>query len=179
MSISELEYMKSHYEDYSELIEKYEDAILSRVEQIGQEMLDFIRIYDMEAVVFVHEISLAHAVFDYFSDIDRLKKYQDIKYANSSKIKAYETAWLLKRHPLQLKQSVNDDKYAFVNERFVLMRLTSYMMGEKINMPIIDENRLAFDNFLDVLFYYFKYRDCDPKTIELMLLSFEAGRIFI
>ena len=52
------------------------------------------------------------------------------------------------------------------------------MMGEKINMPIIEGNKVIFENFMEILLYYFKYRDCDAKTLELMLLAFEAGKIF-
>lgn len=41
---------------------------------------------------------------------------------NEIKIKAYETFWLLKRKPLQLKGQVEDDKFLYVNEKFLLTR---------------------------------------------------------
>ena len=33
----------------------------------------------------------------------------------------------------------------------------------------------AFMNYLDTLYYFLKYRQYDPKMLELMLLGFRAG----
>ena len=133
-------------------------------------MSDFINTYGFENDVRIDLPALTHAVMDYFSDIWRLKEYQGIDHANNVKIKAYETKWLLKRHPLNLILDRDDDRHTFINEKFLLMRLASFMMGDQINMPVLGEKRQAFDNFLEVLFYYLKFRDCGAKTIELMLL---------
>lgn len=113
----------------------------------------------------------------YFSDIQRLKDYQKIEHVNEIKIKAYETFWLLKRKPLQLKGQIDDDRLLYVNEKFLLTRLTSFMLGEDINMPLVGEKSVAFKNFLDTLYYYLKFRRCDAQSIELMLLAFKAGQI--
>ena len=96
---------------------------------------------------------------------------------NEIKIKAYETFWLLKRKPLQLKGQVEDDKFLYVNEKFLLTRLTSFMLGDDINKPIVCENSTMFKNFLDTLYYYLKFRKCDAQSMELMLLAFKAGQL--
>ncbi len=96
---------------------------------------------------------------------------------NEIKIKAYETFWLLKRKPLQLKGQVEDDKFLYVNEKFLLTRLTSFMLGDDINKPIVGENSTMFKNFLDTLYYYLKFRKCDAQSMELMLLAFKAGQL--
>ena len=172
-------HVKSVYNDYSEIIEYFsEDAICSRIDQIYEEMQVFIDEYDLKDAVFIDINALTHAVFDYYSDIKRLKDYQKIENANPVKIKAYETKWLLKRHPLQVTCDREQDEYTFVNERFLLMRLVSFMIGEKMNTPIVGEEREAFENFTELLMYYLKFRECNAQTIELMLLSFEAGKIF-
>ena len=39
-------------------------------------------------------------------------------------------------------------------------------------------NKKAFMNYLDTLYYFLKYRQYDPKMLELMLLGFRAGEIW-
>ncbi len=83
----------------------------------------------------------------------------------------------MKRKPLQLKKQIEDDKLLYVNEKFLLTRLTSFMLGDKINMPLIGNKQAAFKNYLDTLYYYLKFRKCDAQCMELMLLAFKAGQI--
>ena len=173
-----LEHVKSVYGDYSEVVDCFsEEVISSRIDQIYQEMMDFIEEYDLEDT-FIDINALTHGVFDYFSDIKRLKDYQNIENSNPVKIKAYETEWILRRHPIQTTCDKQEEKYMFINERFLLMRIASFMIGEKMNLPLIDSEREAFENFMEHLMYYLKFRECNAKAIELMLLAFEAGRIF-
>ncbi len=171
--------IENTYIRYDDLIAAVggEDKIKSRIEQISQEMLDFLEINGLKSVAYIHEMALTHAVMDYFSDIQRLKDYQNIEHVNEIKIKAYETFWLLKRKPLQLREQIDDDRYLYVNEKFLLTRLTSFMLGDNINMPIVGKKSVAFRNFLDTLYYYLKFRRCDAQSIELMLLAFKAGQI--
>ena len=72
---------------------------------------------------------------------------------------------------------IEDDRFLYVNEKFLLTRLASFMLGDDINMPIIEEKGIAFKNFLNTLYYYLKFRKCDAQSIELMLLAFKAGQI--
>ena len=179
MDNSSLKYIKSTYEDYKELIDYFGiEVIQSRIEQIYDEMRAFLTTYEFSDDVRVDLAAVTHAVMDYFTDIRRLKDYQKIEHANQAKIKAYETFWLLKRHPLSVIKDTGDDKYTFINEKFLLMRLSSFLMGDKINKPIVDEQRKVLDNYLGVLLYNLKYRDCSAQAIELMVLSFEAGKVF-
>lgn len=125
----------------------------------------------------IHEMALTHAVMDYYSDIQRLKEYQKIERVNEIKIKAYETFWLLKRKPIQLMKQLEDDKMLYVNEKFLLTRLTSFMLGEDMNIPLVEDKKKAYTNYLDTLYYNLKFRRCDAQAIELMLLAFQAGRV--
>ena len=97
--------------------------------------------------------------------------------SNEVKIKAYETFWLLKRRPLQLKAQLEDDKWLYINEKFLLARIASFILRDNINIPLTKEKKEAFTNFLDTLYYYLKFRKTDAQAIELMLLGFDAGRI--
>ncbi len=170
--------IENTYIRYDELVDAIgKDVIESRIHQISQEMLDFLEINNLKEVAYIHNMALTHAIMDYFSDIQRLKDYQRIEHVNEIKIKAYETFWLLKRKPLQLIKQIEDDRLLYINEKFLLTRLTSFMLGDDICMPIVGEKNIAFRNFLDTLYYYLKFRRCDAQSIELMLLAFEAGRM--
>lgn len=170
--------IENTYVKYDELVAVVgQEVIESRIKQISLEMLEFLKINNLEQVAYIHEMALTHAIMDYFSDIQRLKDYHQIEHVNEVKIKAYETFWLLKRKPLQLKEQIDDDRLLYVNEKFLLTRLTSFMLGNEINMPIVGEKSIAFKNFLDTLYYYLKFRRCDAQSIELMLLAFKAGQL--
>lgn len=173
-----MNHIENTYTNYDEMVAVFgQDVIESRIRQISQEMLDFLKTYDLERIAYINEMALTHAVMDYFSDIQRLKEYQNIKHVNGIKIKAYETFWLLKRKPIQLRDQISDDRLLYVNEKFLLTRLASFMLDMDIYMPLVGEKSVAYKNFLDTLYYYLKFRKCDPQAIELMLLAFEAGRI--
>ncbi len=169
--------IENTYIKYDELLESVgTEVIKNRIKYISQEMSDFLVVNHLDKVAYIHEMSLTHAIMDYFSDIQRLKDYQDIQHINEIKIKAYETFWLLKRKPIQLKEQLDDDRLLYVNEKFLLSRLTSFMLGKDINMPIVGEKEISFKNYLNTLYYYLKFRRCDAQSIELMLLAFNAGK---
>ena len=118
------------------------------------------------------------ALFDYFSDVSRLKAYQKIRHINAIKIKAYETFWLIQRKPIQITApQLEDDKIIYINEKFVLSRLVCYLLEDDINKPIVGESQQAFQNFLDTLYYSFKFRRCDPQALEILILAFKAGQL--
>jgi hypothetical protein len=170
--------IENTYVNYSELLEQVgEETISQRIKIVSQEMKDFLKQNDLCDVAYIQEMALTHAVMDYFSDIQRLKDYQKIEHINEVKIKAYETFWILKRKPIQLIGQIDDDRKLYVNEKFLLTRLTSFMLGEKILEPLVGEKGIAFKNFLDTLYYYLKFRRCDAQSIELMLLAFKAGML--
>ncbi len=171
--------IENTYINYDELVTKVKQEVIeSRIKQISQEMIDFLKVYQLEEIAYIHQMALTHAIMDYFSDIQRLKDYQRIEHINDIKIKAYETFWLLQRKPIQLKKQLEDDRFLYVNEKFVMTRLTSFLLEENINKPIVGKERIAFTNFLNTLYYYLKFRKCDAQAIELMLLAFKAGHMF-
>lgn len=154
-----------------------EEVIKNRIKQIALEMTEFLKRYELQDSVCINKMLLTHAVMDYFSDIQRLKDYQKIEHINEVKIKAYETFWLLKRKPLQLMKELKTDKWLYVNEKFLLTRLTSFMLQDNINIPMVRERKEAFTNYLDTLYYYLKFRKTDAQVLELMLLAFQAGKL--
>ncbi len=169
--------IENHYMDYNGLLNSVGiEKIEGRIKQIYQEMTDFLNEYDLNSVAYIHEILLYHAVMDYFSDVQRLKDFQEIEHINGIKIKAYETSWLLKRKPIQLLKQEENDINVFINEKFLLVRLASYLLEDDIYLPITDNEGKAFQNFLDTILYYLKFRQCDPQALEIMILGFMAGK---
>ena len=149
------------YTDYNGLVDEItEEAIKNRIKQFQAEMQAFIDSNKLQDKVFIHQMALNHAVMDYYSDIQRLKSYQEMK-----------------RRPLQLKAQLEDDKWLYINEKFLLARIASFILRDNINIPLTKEKKEAFTNFLDTLYYYLKFRKTDAQAIELMLLGFDAGRI--
>ena len=121
--------IENTYITYDELVkEETKEVIEERLKQLYTEMSSFIKENGLQDIVFIQEMALNHAVMDYFSDIQRLKDYQKIEHINEVKIKAYETYWLLKRKPLQLKAQLEEDKWLYVNEKFLMARLAAFML---------------------------------------------------
>lgn len=168
--------IENTYTNYKELIDIFsEEVIKNRLKQLLMEMDNFIKSNGLQDIAFVHQMALNHAVMDYFSDIQRLKEYQKIEHINDVKIKAYETFWILKRKPIQLKEQLKDDKWLYVNEKFLLARLAAFLLREDINIPLTGQKKESITQYLDTLYYYLKFRKTDAQAIELMLLAFEAG----
>lgn len=171
--------IENTYADYEGILSDFgEGVVAGRVEQVYEEMDAFLKSFELEGLAAINRMALYHAVMDYFSDIKRLKDYQRIERVNKIKIKAYETYWLLKRKPIQLIDQLEDDTYLYVNEKFLLERLVSFMLEDRMLEPLVGDKGEAFKNYLDTLYYYLKFRRCDPQSLELMLLAFQAGRLF-
>lgn len=170
--------IESIYADYGDLVSKVTKPVIeSRFKQIMTEMNAFIAEFDLQEYVVVNEMALMHALMDYFSDIWRLKDYQQIERANETKIKAYETQWLLRRKPLQIVKEMEDDTMFFVNEKFLLARLMQFLLADKMDKVLKEGYHKSFEHFMETLLYYLKFRRCDAQALELMLLAFQAGEL--
>jgi len=168
--------IKATYVEFTEIIEKFTaEKIMGRYYRLLESAQNFIKEMGYSDHVVCNETVLMYTVLGYFSDINRLKKFHNINLINDSKILAYETTWLLKRKPLQIKDS-NNEKYTFCNEQFALSQILFCLITDdsKDISQALALRDLKF--FIDTLFYHLKYRNYDPQTIELMLVSFVAGR---
>ena len=152
--------IESMYLNYSGLLEEFsEDVIRSRYAFLYKECMEFLKSQNLESEVRLDEVLLMHAVLDYFSDVSRLKKFHHIHHINETKVIAYETFWLLRRKPL-------------------FSRLAAFLVGHRKDQVLREQDKKAFMNYLDTLYYFLKYRQYDPKMLELMLLGFRAGEIW-
>ena len=65
--------IENTYIKYDELITLVgHEVIESRIQQVSQEMLDFLAFNKLNEIAYLHEMALTHAIMEYFSDIQRL-----------------------------------------------------------------------------------------------------------
>ena len=63
-----------------------------------------------------------------------------------------------------------------INETKVIAYETFWLLRK--DQVLREQDKKAFMNYLDTLYYFLKYRQYDPKMLELMLLGFRAGEIW-
>jgi len=172
-----MSHIESVFVERGDLVEEFGRGELEgRYESLLNEADIFIEKMGYVGDVIVDKLSLLHAVLDFYSDILRLKLFHEINSVAEEKMVAYEIYWVLRRMPFQKIKS--NDKVVFVNEQFAISRIIQYLFH-----PVCSENvstsmfaKLKFFN--ETLFYFFKYRSVDARSIELIILSFKAGALY-
>ncbi len=155
-----------------------EENLAQYFEELEKTANTFIEAAGFQDIVFCSKRILMQAVLDYYSDIKRLKEFHEISKVRTEKIFAYTIAWIIRRKPLQYRLDSAEEKDIFVNERFaVYLLLNECMDCGEINVEPRHKNEL--DDYIDLLLYYFKYRECNPKVIELAISSFKMGTLVI
>lgn len=171
--------IKSLYTDYSDIVNLFgKDRINKRIEYYLRALEDFISQLGETASekLSVNDKVLQYCIMDYFSDIYRLKEFHEIEKINDIKRVSYESKWILRRKPIQiLSQEEDDDNIIYANEKFVLTYLMHELIKDRRSDILTDESAKIYKSFANSLYYHLKYRDCDAKVIELMILAFKAG----
>ncbi len=150
----------------------FEQRYINILTQI-QDILEALDIMDF---VNINTDLLGQAILDYFEDIDRLKKYEDIKKVNVDKIYSYQTYWLIKRKPIQITDNDIAKEYLHINEKVFTCLLIIKMLTE--THKGFDDVNPKMSSFIELIYYNFKYRTYTQKTLELMVSSFICGCSF-
>ncbi len=158
------EYLISHYP----VEDRYKNILI----QI-QDVLEALEVMD---IVDINTDLLGQAIFDYFEDIDKLKKFEDIDKINVDKIYSYLTFWLLRRKPVQLVKDNMSVEYLYINEKVFTIIFVTKMMAE-IDIKYFDTN-LKLESFFELIYYNFKYRIFTQKTLETVVSAFFCGSSF-
>ena len=145
-----------------------------RFESLRTDIQKFISASNLEGKAVLNSIMLGYALVDYFEDIERLKAFHDVPHVNSIKIISYTSYWLLKRKPIQA--TTEDKNLVYVNERFVLAYILDSLSLDKGNLLLRDN--VGIKSFIESLFYFLKFRQLTPHFLEMILISFYAGRIY-
>ena len=83
--------------------------------------------------------------------------------------------------PVPYKSVVDNDEnveLAFVNENFVASYLITFMCEKKTDAVILIDDREMYDEFLNNLQYYLRYRLVTPQVLETILEAYRAGMSF-
>lgn len=165
------------YDKYSDVLEDFkEDVIKKRFVNLKKAYTEFLTSQKISDQVVLNDYLLIYAIMDYFTDIKRLKDFHQIQSPNTYKVKAYEISWLIRRKPLQILE-IRDD-LTFINEKFVLSYAADFLSnGASVEWynNLSKEDLKKLNGYLDTLYYHFLFRTCDPHSIELAFLSFDAG----
>ena len=157
--------------EFAEKNDKFQERFISLLTQ----MESFIQTSGIDKEVRVNELMLGYTLVDYFEDVKRLKLFHRVEHISGIKIVAYTAYWLLKRKPIQVVEQ--DKKLIYINERFVLSFIISYLsMEEKGNILMRDNSGL--NAFNESLFYFLKYRQLSAQSLEMIIMAFFAGQIY-
>jgi hypothetical protein len=153
------------------------NIISLRVQALWQDTMTVINHTGIQDSVYIDEESFQMAVIDYFTDIYRLKNFQNIKKINVNKIYGYEMYWFLRRHPVQIVRPVPDN--FDINEKVALGVFIPRILSEA-GMPydtsIKNVNfRERLNIFINLLFYNLKYRTYTQQSLELTIEAFLCG----
>lgn len=165
-------------EKYADIIDNFgKDKISDRYDYTKKKIDDFLRVAGFSDCAKCNERILYHVITDYFSDILRLKTFHSIENVNKNKITAYLVHWIIKRKPIVFLADYNDrEKDIFVNERFCASLIINEALFDKEDITSADINAVAqYKEYIDLLLYYLKYRECNPQVIELVIASFKMG----
>ncbi len=166
------------YESYGDITEKVGiDIVKKRFMDLNQAYVDFINSENIADKVTINSFMLIHAIMDYFTDITRLKDFHKIDFTNSYKTMAYEISWLLRRKPIQVLVD-QQEELVYINEKFILSYAINFITTTKESIRYQDLSeirRQCFNGFIESFYYHLKYRNCSAQSLELALLSFEAG----
>lgn len=158
-------YIKTELLDYFS-----KDVIISRYEHVLNLLSTFCLQFNTDKLT-INELILGDVIIDYFSSIKETKSYHIVKQISEAKEHAYMSYWFLRRKPIQVCLSREDSKFNFINEKFVVTYIMSYLVN--VNEPYNSNTTLY--NFVDQLLYFIKYKDITIDTLELMIVAFQAG----
>lgn len=159
-----IKYLKGKYD--------FENRFKNLLTQI-QDVLEALEILDK---VKVNTDLLGQAVLNYFEDVERLKAFEGINRTNEDKIYGYETFWLLRDKPIQIIDEDIIYENLYINEKVFVLILTSKMLREVGIAPDSENPRLL--NFMNLMYYSFKFRLYSQQMLELMISAFFCGCAF-
>ena len=174
--MSEAGYIKD--EHYKFLLKYFPaNKIHIRFKSLWADTVKVIENTEFENKLRIDEESFQMAIIDYFTDIARLKDFQDIKRTNVDKIYGYELFWFLRRHPIQLLDGIPDN--FDINEKVAIGVFLPRILAEAglpyNNIEQSEEFRIRLKEFIDLLFYNLKHRNYTQQSLELVIEAFLCG----
>ena len=154
------------------------DIIFLRFKHLFTQLVDIVKALGISDNVDINEDLLMLSVLDYFADIARLKQFQNINNTNEQKTYSYGIYWLLRRAPIQIITTI-DEEYIYINEKVAVAMIFPKMLIE-LGVDIVEDSariKKFLREYLELLYYNFKYRLYSPQSLELMVEAFFCGCI--
>lgn len=160
--------------NYDEIVACFtRETIEDRYKYLYDKMKDYIDATKQNDALYVNASLLQQAIMDYFVDIYRLKTFHKIEHTNITKKVAYEIFWILRRKPIQLKETGD---VVFPNEGFLTIFVAHELLVPEETEPLSQKQEEIFLKYLSHFNYYLKYRNVDKQCLEAMLFSFESAK---
>lgn len=170
--------MQENALSYSEILNYFgEQKVTDRYRYMYDKMAEYIRVRGLEDKLYIQECILQQVVMDYFVDLHRVKEFHKLDKANQTKILAYETYWITRRKPIQMRETVLDNRLVFANEGFVTTFLAHEFLLPLEGEPMSPEEEKQILGFLRHLNYHLKYRSVDKQAMEAIFNAYQTGRI--
>jgi len=165
---------------YAKIFKKYGPKILKRLDLLKGQYEHFIDGIQLDkSSVYLPIDLLIDVVRNYYVDLDRMKDFHNIKVANSVKIAAYQTAWLLRIRPIQILNIESNRKkksrYILLNEHFAFHTMVCQLYNSSV---LTNQDITKWNTFVDQLIYHFRFRQSDAQSIELMLLALGVSPVY-
>jgi hypothetical protein len=161
-------------DDHYQFLLKYfpDNVIFIRFRTLLSEVITILKKIDIADKVRIDIESFKMIILDYFTDIARLKDFQNIEHTNVQKIYGYELYWFLRRHPIQIVH--NFPRNFDINEKVAIALFLPKILKEAGIDPAKPSGKTG-RNFINLLFYNLKYRTYTQQSLELMFDAFSSG----
>jgi hypothetical protein len=147
-----------------------------RFNTLYQEMDMFIINNGFSEFLIVNSDLLAMAVHDYFINIDEIRQFHSIQHVDEQKIVSCTAYWLLCRKPIQIYNESEQyaNKFATINERFVLLYILDYLSDQLGNDHILLQlqTNKRIKTMIDMLFQLLINGLQSVQSLQLVLESF-------
>lgn len=161
-------------DSYNYLFKKFgKEVIEERYSYMQKRVEFFIKKYNLEKKVYLNHGILNVVILDYFADLERLKDFEGIEYANKNKITAFMSYWWIRRKPIQVFPKLEiEESLTYVNEQFITtLIIKDFMFQDNKDILKMDECKKCYEH----IFYHLKYRIFTAQTLELMLMAAHTG----
>ncbi len=148
----------------------------TRFSSLYQEMNMFITNNSSSEFLIVNSDLLAMAVHDYFLNINEIRQFNSIHHVNEQKIVSCISYWLLCRKPIQIYNESEQyaNKFATINERFVLLYVLNYLSDwlDDDHILLQSQSNKRIKTMIDMLFQLLTNGLQSAQSLQFVIESF-------
>ena len=158
-----------------------EDYITEYVSIIYRMAKVFYERMDIRNRAFFDEEIFDYCMIDTLYDLKRLKEFHEVDNISYERLLAYAAGWIIKRKPFQMIKGYethkNKQKYKYINEKFAFTLLMEAVGFSNAKYRIARGKGKKIERLLNRVLYHLRYRNSDPRTLELLVYGIETGML--